>query len=312
MRITEVGRRIDMRCILAVKQSSGLFSITAMSEEQIPAYAFNDNGKTFLQLFIHKDSAETRKLSAILSRPDMVEKKSYYSVTERVNNVKEMKILSELLEISSVVMNNTYLMGDELFLDFRYHHSRKDRVNSALSSLIGVSDNVRIVKLGRSEGLRERMEEIDRETPLTMVQFSVPVPKDSPSIERIVMDYPDTVGEIESRRMTDKGVRALLHTSKPMKIKGVEEVSEKDCVYEAYLFEKAFMEGRKRGNESRVPRIAYFITLEDGRLFDTTFVPTAEAEEYVSILMSMAREFGEGAPILESYTPLCDDIWEWL
>ena len=134
MRITEVGRRIDMRCILAVKQSSGLFSITAMSEEQIPAYAFNDNGKTFLQLFIHKDSAETRKLSAILSRPDMVEKKSYYSVTERVNNVKEMKILSELLEISSVVMNNTYLMGDELFLDFRYHHSRKDRVNSALSS----------------------------------------------------------------------------------------------------------------------------------------------------------------------------------
>ncbi|MHB8396814.1 MAG: hypothetical protein ACYDAZ_06680 [Thermoplasmataceae archaeon] len=312
MRITEVDRRIDIRCILAVRQNSDLFSITAMSEEQIPAYAFNENGKTFLQLFFHKDSGEMRKLSAILSRPDIVEKKSYYSVTERVNNIKEMRILAELLEISSVVINNTYLVGDELFLDFRYHHSRKDKVNSVLSSLIGVSDNVRIVKLGRSSGLRERMEEIDRETPLTMVQFSVPVPKDSPSMEQIVMDYPDTVGEIESRRMTDKGVRALLHTSKPVKVKGVEEVSEKDCVYEAYLYENAFMEGRKRGNESRIPRIAYFITLEDGRLYDTTFVPTAEVEEYISILMSMAREFGKDAPILESYSPLSDDIWEWL
>lgn len=47
-----------------------------------------------------------------------------------------------------------------------------------------------------------------------------------------------------------------------------------------------------------------------GRLFDTTFVPVAEADEYVSILMSLLGEYKAYKPMLEVYSPLKDEVWE--
>ena len=93
---------------------------------------------------------------------------------------------------------------------------------------------------------------------------------------------------------------------------GVRTISRTDNIYETYVSEKSLVEGRKRGNEARIPRIAFFLTIEDGRLMDTTFVPAAEADEYISIMMSMFLDDHSPHPLFEYYSVLDDEAWNWL
>ncbi|EQD26274.1 hypothetical protein B1B_19618, partial [mine drainage metagenome] len=251
-------------------------------------------------------------MSPILSRKDMVEKRSYYSITERINNVEGMQIIARLIETPSVALNDTYLLKDELYMDFRFHRNKLHEVNDILSEVIGTNNNFRVVKLTHSRMLRDRMEAMHSQTPLAVVRYSVPILDDSPLLKYIVANDPDTVAEIEGRSLSEKGIKVLLYTTKPIDNEGVEVISGEDNIYETYVYEKSLVEGRKMGNDARIPRIAFFLTLEGDRLYDTTFVPAAEADEYIAIMMRILMTDHGSHPMLEYYSVLSDEVWGWI
>ena len=312
MKISEVHAKLDRRCVIAIRQHTGIFELLARMDQRIPAYTFTEDEKTFIQLFFPKSGKPAQSMNPILSRKDLVEKRSYYSITERINNVEGMKVIGNLLEAPSVALNDAYLLKDELYMDFRFHRSKLHEINDILSGVIGKNQNFRIVSLTHSSSLMERMNSMHRQAPLAVVRYSMNFPSDSTLMKYMADNHPDAVAEIEGRAVTDEGIKVLLYTSKPVVAEGVTPISIEDNIYESYVNEKALVEGRKRGNDARIPRIAFFLTIEEGRLFDTTFVPAAEAEEYVSIMMnSMIVDHGTH-PLLEYYSELDEDVWGWL
>ena len=312
MRISEVHERLDRRCIIAAKQHSGIFSILSKFDEPVPTYLYTDEGKTLLQMYFNKNLRSNPKLSPVLSRKDVVEKKSYFSISERINNVEGMKVLTDLLEAESVALNNTFLQGDELFVDFRFHRSRVHEINDLLSTVLGGNENFRVARMSGSRSLRDRFEELQKREPVAVVRYSVPVPKDNALAMYLVKNHTGAVAEVENRSFTEEGVKVVLYTEKPLESSAVTVISREDNVYEAYVNERSLLEGRKRGNEARIPRTAFFLTLEKGRLVDTTFIPAAEADEYVSIMMSALQVDHETHPILEYYSPVDEEVWRWL
>jgi hypothetical protein len=312
MKISEVHEKLDRRCVIAIRQHTGIFGLLARMDQRIPAYTFTEDEKTFIQLFFPKSGKPTQSMNPILSRKDLVEKRSYYSITERINNFEGMKVIGNLLEAPSVALNDAYLLRDELYLDFRFHRSKLHEINDILAGVIGKNQNFRIVNLTHSRSLMERMNSMHRQAPLAVVRYSMNFPDNSTLMKYMADNHPDAVAEIEGRAVTDEGIKVLLYTSKPVVAEGVTPISIEDNIYESYVNEKALVEGRKRGNDARIPRIAFFLTIEEGRLFDTTFVPAAEAEEYVSIMMnSMIVDHGTH-PLLEYYSELDEDVWGWL
>ena len=312
MKISEVHEKLDKRCVIAIRQHTGIFGLLARMDQRIPAYTFTEDEKTFIQLFFPKSGKPTQSMNPILSRKDLVEKRSYYSITERINNFEGMKVIGNLLEAPSVALNDAYLLRDELYLDFRFHRSKLHEINDILAGVIGKNQNFRIVNLTHSRSLMERMNSMHRQAPLAVVRYSMNFPDNSTLMKYMADNHPDAVAEIEGRAVTDEGIKVLLYTSKPVVAEGVTPISIEDNIYESYVNEKALVEGRKRGNDARIPRIAFFLTIEEGRLFDTTFVPAAEAEEYVSIMMnSMIVDHGTH-PLLEYYSELDEDVWGWL
>ena len=312
MKISEVHEKLDRRCVIAIRQHTGIFGLLARMDQRIPAYTFTEDEKTFIQLFFPKSGKPTQSMNPILSRKDLVEKRSYYSITERINNFEGMKVIGNLLEAPSVALNDAYLLRDELYLDFRFHRSKLHEINDILAGVIGKNQNFRIVNLTHSRSLMERMNSMHRQAPLAVVRYSMNFPDNSTLMKYMADNHPDAVAEIEGRAVTDEGIKILLYTSKPVVAEGVTPISIEDNIYESYVNEKALVEGRKRGNDARIPRIAFFLTIEEGRLFDTTFVPAAEAEEYVSIMMnSMIVDHGTH-PLLEYYSELDEDVWGWL
>ncbi len=286
MKISEVHEKLDRRCVIAIRQHTGIFELLARMDQRIPAYTFTEDEKTFIQIFFPKSGKPAQSMNPILSRKDLVEKRSYYSITERINNVEGMKVIGNLLEAPSVALNDAYLLKDELYLDFRFHRSKLHEINDILAGVIGKNQNFRIVNLTHSRSLMERMNSMHRQAPLAVVRYSMNFSADSTLMKYMADNHLDAVAEIEGRAVTDEGIKVLLYTSKPVVAEGVTPISIEDNIYESYVNEKALVEGRKRGNDARIPRIAFFLTIEEGRLFDTTFVPAAEAEEYVSIMMN--------------------------
>ena len=312
MKISEVHAKLDRRCVIAIRQHTGIFELLARMDQRIPAYTFTEDEKTFIQLFFPKSGKPAQSMNPILSRKDLVEKRSYYSITERINNVEGMKVIGNLLEAPSVALNDAYLLKDELYMDFRFHRSKLHEINDILSGVIGKNQNFRIVSLTHSSSLMERMNSMHRQAPLAVVRYSMNFPDDSTLMKYMADNHPDAVAEIEGRAVTDEGIKVLLYTSIPVVAEGVVPISVEDNIYESYVYEKALVEGRKRGNDARIPRIAFFLTIENGRLFDTTFVPAAEADEYVSIMMNSLMVDHGTHPLLEYYSELDDEVWEWL
>ncbi len=312
MKISEAHDKLNRRCVIAIRQKSGIFDVMSRVDDRVPAYVFSENEETYLQLFFHKNDRKSPALSPVLSRKDLIEKRSYYSISERINNIDGMKSITKLMETPSVALNEIYMLRNELFMDFRFHSNKLHEINDILSEVIGNNQNFRIVKMTFSRSLSERMQEIHSRTPLAVVRYSVPVPTDSEVYRYMEKNHPDAVAEIEGRSITEKGIKVLFYTSEPIRMNGIEPISAEDLVYEAYISEKSLLEGRRRGNDARIPRIAFFLTMENGRLIDTTFVPAAEADEYVGIMMNALMVDHESHPLLEYYSELDEGVWEWI
>ncbi|MCL5888997.1 MAG: hypothetical protein M1597_03440 [Candidatus Thermoplasmatota archaeon] len=310
MKISEAQGKLNRRCVIAIKQHGGIFDILSRMNDYVPAYVFSENDRTYLQLYFQKRGRQNNIISPLLSRKDLVEKRSYYSITERVNNVEGMKAIIRLIEAPSVALNDTYLLKNELFLDFRFHSTMLYEINDILHEVIGVNPNFRIVKMTNSRHLRERMEEMNSQTPVAVVRYNVPIPEDNEIMRYMEKNHPDAVGEVEGRLVSENGIKVLLYTSKPVNVKGVDPISPDDCVYESYIFERTLSEGRRMGNRARIPRIAVFYTLEEGRLIDTTFIPAGEADEYISIMMSSLMAEHGSRPLLEYYSELDENVWK--
>ena len=120
------------------------------------------------------------------------------------------------------------------------------------------------------------MEALHSHTPLAVVRYSIPVPSDNPLIKYLTDNHTDAVAEIEGRSVTEEGVKVLLYTSKPVDAEGVTPISIEDNLYESSVYEKALVEGRKRENDARIPRIAYTPVIFDPKNYtletgDTSF-----------------------------------------
>ena len=235
MKISEVHAKLDRRCVIAIRQHSGIFEMLARMDQRIPAYTFTEDERTYIQLFFPKTGKPGPSMSPILSRKDLVEKRSYYSITERINNVEGMKVVGKLLEAPSVALNDAYLLKDELYLDFRFHGNRLHVINDILSGVIGKNQSFRIVQLTQARSLRDRMEAMHSQTPLAVVRYSIPIPLDNPLMGYMAENHPDAVAEIEGRSINDEGIKILLYTSKPMESGRAEVISSEDNVYETYV-----------------------------------------------------------------------------
>lgn len=281
-------------------------------EERIPAYTFTEGDKTYLRLFFPKTGKSNPALSPIISRKDMIEKNSFYSVTERINNIEGMQMVARLLETPSVALNNTYLLKDELYLDFKFHRNRLHDINDLLSEVIGKSPNFRVVSLTGSRNLKDRMEAIHNRTPLAVVRYSVPIPENNPLLNYIVANDPGTVAEMEGRTLSEKGIKVILYATKAFDQEGTDVISKDDNIYESYIYDKSLIQGRRLVNDTGIPRIAFFLTLDGDRLYDTTFVLAAEADEYISVMVNSLK-IGHGSPpMLEYYSKLNDEVWKWI
>jgi hypothetical protein len=312
LKISDGYSRLDRRCVVAILQRGGIFDLMVRLEDIIPAYVFSDSGKAQLQLYFQKSISRTSAINSILSREDVVEKRSYYSLTEKIENKSCTNLINDLISVPSANLSNAYVLKNELFIEFRFHHNKLLEVNSILSKVIGSDSDFRIVTMAISGSLREKLESVNQQTSLSIARFSTTLPEGNEVVSYLRKNHSDVVAEIEGRVLSEKGVKVILYTSKPVIFSGIEVISEEENIYEFYVLQNPLIEARRLGNEARIPRTAFFMTIENDKLQDTTFIPTTEADEFLGIMMHLTAGREQGSPLLEYYSEIDKELWNWL
>ncbi len=311
MLIRDADRKLDMMCTVALTQDSPWFGLSSRSGTVIPGYLYHEDDSTYLQMYIQKESFSKGLQNAIKTHSSVIEKNTYYIVSEKLSDEKQMANLSEIFKIPSVITTNSYLFGRELFISFRFHSLFNDDVNRALATVTSSELETRIAYLGPSPGLTSLLESVNEDTPVSVVRYSLPIPKDNEVVRMALDKDREGLAELDPRKQTPDQARLILYSNSRID-QGITKISHDDMVYETSIHERFLVEGARLGNESRIPRIAFFIRLRGDRLEDTTFIPTVEADEYVSVFFSIKPDQRGRLPTLELYSRLEHGMWDWL
>jgi len=73
--------------------------------------------------------------------------------------------------------------------------------------------------------------------------------------------HPEAIAEIDASVLSEKGVKILLYTAKPVEFRGIEVISTEENIYGFFVQLPPLIEARSLSNEASIPRAAFFMAI---------------------------------------------------
>ena len=268
--------------------------------------------KSFVQLYFDDRMISSGGTSRILSRKDVVRSDGYISISEELQSSDAAKLIFDLTEMPSVLIEQTYVIGNEIYFIFRFHNSFLSKVSALLTCYIAEDLKVRIVELVNADSLISAIENIAKETDVLVIQISSLITKERGTLEFMKSNYPDILSMPEVRSQDVDGIRTIMFSEKELNLKGISPISLKDGIYEGREFDQSLVKKRKLTNDSRTPRFGVFLYINKNRLVDTTFIPKEVAQSYIRTYFEAIGDLDTYEPIIEVFSEVNDEVWKWI
>lgn len=307
-----IDGKLNRRCHIKVLQSSGLFELLKLYDERMETYFFVEEKTASIQIYLQKKFTEAGHLSILKNRTDLLDLGNYFSITEDIGNYNGNGVVKDILEIPSVIVADSYLMGNELHFIFKYHSNYGKKISDALSHGMLKSPDIYVEEIGQPRKFMDDMMEINKENPLVVFQSSSVLPNETGILFDVAREYPDTVTEIDPRSITIGGLRAISYATQAIHIQNITEISKDTFIYETRQLVSVMMKRREELIKHRIPRMAAILELRGDRIFNTTFLPEASAKMNMNIYLNTDFKIKKYNPRIEVYSRLSDDIWEYL
>ena len=310
MQIGELNWKNWKKCTIAIKVDSGIFKLLVGNMGKIQAFVFNEGMKSIVQLYFDDRMIGSAGTSRILSRKDVVRSSGYISILEELQSSDTAKLIFDLTEMPSVLIEQTYVIGNEIYFIFRFHKSFLSKISKLLTDGIAVDENVKIIELVNADSIRDAVNNIKKNTEVLVVQISTLITKERNTLEFVRSNYPDILSMPEGRSHDDNGYRVIILSEKELNMKGMNPISLKEGLYEGRLFDPYLVKKRKLTNDSRIPRFGAFYYIHENRLVDTTFIPKDMAQNYIRTYFEAIGDLDTYKPIIEVFSEVNDEVWK--
>lgn len=309
MLVKDIDKRLDMRLVLRLRQTTDFFDATKNIGKTLPVFIFQNEGKTFMSTYFPKDT-NGRSLELILRKFDAVELEGSFVTTSRINNVHDLALIKELIELPSVVLNRADMSNGFLNIFLRFHSNERGKISSILSEYTKDKENSRVEWLGPSPGITYIIDLINSQYPVSIVTFEID-DQDGSSMGLLGSD--DSIAEVKGADQ-DGGLKSVLYGRKgsastlPLE---AEEVSRSDEVY-SFSFENRFLSVvRERANDARIIRMRFFVKQLKGKVQASVFLPTSQVYDYYSILFDVERN-EKNSLTVNNLLPYTQDVWDFI
>lgn len=309
MLVRDVDKRLDMRIVLKLRQDTDLFNSTRGITKKLPVYIYGKDETTWMATYFSK-SDKNSKMELIFKRFGATELENSFVVDSRINNVKDLKVINKLMEVPSFVINRSDMSDGFLNVYARFHNSQLKRVSELLAQYTADTGNSRIDWLGPSNGILAITDLINREYPISLVSYRVPIGEEDSVLREIVCEQGVLAEARNNLNIGDK-ISAVLYSDHDIsgKYDGVETVSSKDGIYQVEIGNRFQNQVRLEANKKHIMRIRYFIKPRGNELELSVMMPETSVYEYYSILYRLARENGNNI-VVSSIMPYEDHFWE--
>ncbi|MHB1492509.1 MAG: hypothetical protein ACYCSG_03895 [Thermoplasmataceae archaeon] len=311
MRVLDIDKKLDMRLILRVRQNTELFNTTSSLERKLPVYVYGKNGETWISTYFPKD-LKLNNATLFFQKFNASERENSYVIDSRINNIKDLAIIGELIELPSFVINRADISKGFLNIYSRFHSSQMQRVSDLLARYTSDLQNSRVELLGPSPGIIEIMNIINFEYPISLVTYELDIGEEDESLASIAGEE-SIIGELKNSQSKDGKFKMIVYSDHKIvkKIDGLIPISEEDCIYELTARNAFLSKFREIVNEKHIMRLRYFLKPVLGKLQVNVFVPSSNLYEYYSTLYEFERNDFKDITIryLLPYSP---QIWEFI
>ncbi len=311
MLIRDIDKKLDMRLVLKVRQSTELFHATSDLGMKLPTYIYGVDGKAWISTYFPKN-IRGNSVNLLLNKFNAVEKEDSYVVDSRINNVEDLAIIGKLIDLPSFVINRADISKGFLNIYSRFHGSEMEKVSDLLSEYTSDTENSRVEWMGPSPGIMKTMDLINSEYPVSLVTYEFPLDGESENIDSIT-GRQDVVAELKNSESKNSKLKLIVYSDDliPPDTPGIHPISTHDGIYEL-IFSSPFISSvRDAANRDHIMRLRYFIRPFEGKMRVSVFLPSANMYEYSSVLYDMARKKDHNVTV-RYLLPYSQDLWEFL
>ena len=310
MLVRDIDRKLDMRLVLRVRQNTEFFSAIADMRTKLPVFIYGRKGEAWMSTYFPRDSRNS-KIDMLLSRFRAAEKEDSFVVDTRINNVKDLAVINKLMHLPSFIVNRSDMSGGFINIYSRFHSSQADAVSSLLAEYTADGMNSRVDWLGPSPGITSIMDLINREYPISLITYDLPMNGDEESIRSILSG--DVMAEASNSLADDGSFSAVLYSGSPIhgNVEGISPVSPDDGIYCMVMRNSFLTMVRDKANQQHIMRTRFFIKPSGEKLQITVFLPSASIYEYYSIIFEIARKT-ENRVSVRHLLPYTHDVWNFV
>lgn len=311
MILRDIENRLDMMCNISLRLNAPWLSIVENLKLTYPVQIERSGRSTKINVCVDRSRLPATAETLIAGSSSAVKKKSYYSVTEEIEDASAAELVSGVMKLNSSISTGAYLQGRFLSIPFRFHSSSIDEVNSLLSAVPDTGRDARVSYLGKSPGLSYMLNYISEIIPLTAIRYHIPGKGSGSFFSKQMEAGVQFIAEVEKNHTRSTGYRMLLYTERDADLK-LRPISEEDRIYDIEVNRELPEIMTKLSDSERILRPSVMLRVVDGMLEVTTFVPSSEALSYVKLLYSALLGSGGEKPVVSLFSPLKTTMFQWL
>ncbi len=307
-----IDRKLDRYLHVKIVQHNGIFELLKLHPTRLDIYFMDEPDVTTLQIYIPKTYTDTGHLSILRYRDNIVDIGDFFSIEENIQPYESFKVIINIMKIPSVIISDSYLVGNESHFIFKFHSIFSRDVTETLASSVVEDENVSIIEIRLPGRYRDEIMSINSMKPLVVFQSSSIFPSENGTLFEVGRRYPETITEVEPRSLTVNGVRAISYAKERLDVEGLKIISKEDHIYETRQLESVMMKRRKELNRQRIPRIATILDLRGNRIFNTTILPKAYAKIHLKTYLKTDFQYKQFEPKIELYSEISDTVWDYI
>ena len=292
MRIKDIGRRLDMKMKLLINDSSDLFRLSKLHNITFSIFVKRDENedKYYFEAFIAKESIE-ENLAEIIKSYSPVESEWYYMISRPVISTKILDLMKELWDVPSLQFSEITVEDGKLSLRIRYHSLYKKDVSLVLNKYLAIPYFIDDLLMKKSEDVIFLMNKKNQRTPLSIIEYSVPISIHDVDYPTKVIMEEDALAEVVENPYCHNNFDVIIFSQREVQEnENFKCLSKKDLIYETKSTNKLLSIIKDRANLHGIFRENIIIKYRNKRLYSSSVIASSRLNEYLAIMFAASRE----------------------
>ncbi len=296
MRIKDIGCRLDMKLKIMINGTSDIFRWSRLHNITIGLFIKRDNdtGKYYFEAFITKVTMDKHAID-LIEAYSPIATENYYLISRPVINQKILDLIMELWEVPSLQFSEITVENGKMILRIRFNNLYKKDLSLILNKYLEVPYFIDDMALTKSEDVVFLMDKKNKRTPMSIIQYSVPMSIHSVDYPTEVLMKGDAIAEVVENPYDKSNFHILIFSQHELEERdNFICLSKSDMIYRTESSNQLLNMIKDRANERGIYRANIIIKYTNGRLYYSSVISTYRLNEYLQIMFSCSKEkFGK-------------------